>query len=490
MRYRSIAAVVLATLLLVGCFLPATAADKTYQYCYTYHNGELVESLPAFDLRKVIDQNDLQKNASIVDVETGEDTVYLVDEANSRIYLLDRENYSLVHTISKTILDKNGKPVIVDEESGKQLTMNGPKSVFLYDQQNELYVADTGNERILVLDADGLYFKRAITRPENMIGDTQFAPNKLVVTPIGKIYFTVTGSTEGIVELNNDGSFSCYFGTNEPEVSVIDYIWKSLASDAIREQMSRTYAPEFSSIDMDAEGFLYAVSFDAESTEKIFRFNGKGANVIRAAGNAELTGDAVTGLAHSTTTSQFVDIAVSDYGLYAVLDKTYGRVFVYNFDGYLLNVFSSRGSAKGQLRTPAGITWCGDDLLLVDSELAVAYVYTPTDFGSVMLEAEEKYYHGEWAAADDSYRQALKLNANYYVAYSGIGRNCLMNGKYEDAMYYFEMADDKNGYSQAYEEYRAAFIKENYVWFFLVILLAVVAVVYSEVRYQMKKKKR
>ena len=186
--------------------------------------------------------------------------------------------------------------------------------------------------------------------------------------------------------------------------------------------------------------------------------------------------------------SQFIDIAVSDYGMYATMDKTNGRVFIYNFDGYLLSVFGARGNMQGQTREPSGIAWVGDDLIITDKTVGAAFIYTPTAFGKHVLDAEEHYYNGRWAEADVSYREALRLNANYYVAYSGIGRNCLMSGQYEEAMYYFEMADDKNGYSQAYEYYRGEFIKNNYIWFFLVILLAIAAIIGSEVRYMRKNR--
>jgi 3-isopropylmalate dehydratase small subunit len=38
-----------------------------------------------------------------------------------------------------------------------------------------------------------------------------------------------------------------------------------------------------------------------------------------------------------------VDIAVTDYGTNAVIDKSKGRIFLYNFDGELLNVFADGG---------------------------------------------------------------------------------------------------------------------------------------------------
>ncbi len=485
---RKVFAVILSIMLMLSLGI-AVSADYTYQYSYTYHNGKLVDSLPAFTLEKTIDKNSLDIKASIggiVDVEVSEDRIFMVDETNSRIFVADKKD-NRIKTFIKTITDENGN-IVVDEATGKQLTLKKPQGVFYYEKENELYVADTGEKRIVVLDADSFCLKRVITRPDNMSGDTEFAPSKIVVTPIGKIYFIVKGGSEGIVELNSDGSFSCYFGVNEPKVSIVDYIWKSIATDEIREKMGRTYAPEFSNIGVDAEGFVYAVSNDAESTDMIFRFNGKGVNVIRSAGNAELTGDAEGGMVNTTSRSQFIDIAVSDYGMYAVLDKTHGRVFVYNFDGYLLNVFSSKGPAEGQLRLPASITWDEDKLVLADGELALVYIFEPTDFGRVVLEAEKNYFGGRWAAADEQYRKALEMNANYYVAYSGIGRNCLMNGEYEDAMYYFGMSDDKNGYSEAYEAYRGEFIKDNYVWFFVVILAVVFLVIYSEIRYIKKTK--
>ena len=285
---RALLALCLAAACLLLCGL-STAAEGTNQYYYSYHSGKLIDSIPAFELKATINSNSMDQSegsrvknlkiGSIVDVAVCDDRLYLVDEDNARVYVTDRETYTITSFI-KTIRDEQGS--IVMTEDGEQLTLVKPRSVFLYDKENELYIADAGAKRIVVLDADGLFLKRVITRPANMFGDTEFVPSKLIVTPIGKIYFTVDDGIEGIVELNYDGSFSCYFGVNEPEVNVIDYLWKTLASDEQREKMSRTYAPAFSNIDVDAEGFIYAVSSDAASLSSVFRFIGKGVNVIRS----------------------------------------------------------------------------------------------------------------------------------------------------------------------------------------------------------------
>ena len=75
-----------------------------------------------------------------------------------------------------------------------------------------------------------------------------------------------------------------------------------------------------------------------------------------------------------------MDIAVKPYGTYALLDKTYGHVFLYNFDGELLCVFGSKGSAVGQFKTPSTIAWLGDKLIIGDADLkAGCTVYIGTE---------------------------------------------------------------------------------------------------------------
>ncbi|MFD2505847.1 PknD, partial [Paenibacillus septentrionalis] len=85
------------------------------------------------------------------------------------------------------------------------------------------YIADTGAERIIVLDGTDYHLKRMINKPENMVGATQFKPSKIVVDKDGKISVIVQGSYEGIIEIHNNGSFSRYFGLNKPRVNIIDH---------------------------------------------------------------------------------------------------------------------------------------------------------------------------------------------------------------------------------------------------------------------------
>jgi DNA-binding beta-propeller fold protein YncE len=440
------------------------AADKTNQYDYAYGNRAIINSVAGFGLARTID-------ASADAISVGNGKLYLADSNASVIQVLSAADYSLITTIT----------------GGDSFGLTKPEGLYLSEALAELYIADTGAERILVLDAENYTLKRIITRPANMAGLTNFRPAKIAVDTSGRIYCVVSGSYEGLLELNPDGAFSRYFGVNTPEINLLDYFWKSIASRDQKQKMAKTFAPPFSNLDIDREGFVYAVTHDTASEKMIFRFNAKGENVIREEGYIDLRGDLTRSYVNKDVASAFTGISVAGFGAYAVVDRSYGRVFVYDFDGYMLTVFSKLGDTKGDLREPASIAWNGYDLLVGDTGTGKMYVYTPTDFGRAALAATEYYNRGDWERATAYFEEAIGLNANFYAGYSGVGRNYLMRREYEQAMYDFKMASDTKMYSQAYNGYRGAWIQKNFVWFLAAVIVLVLGVIFSEVRYARKR---
>jgi hypothetical protein len=457
----------------------AAGADTTSQYDYAYGPNHITSSAAGFILARTIDGSLLPNPPeSVDDVSVGGGKLYIADSVSSGVYVLNAEDYSYIATIT----------TLIDTIHEEQVTLTNPEGLYLSGPLNELYIADTNAERIVVLDAEDHSLKRIITRPENMAGVTNFKPSKIAADLSGRIYFVVSGSFEGIVQLNPAGDFSRYFGVNKPEVKLADYFWKSIASPDQKSKMAKTYAPSFSNIDIDSEGFVYAVTRDAVSEKMIFRFNAKGENVIREEGYIPLRGDMTRMYENNNVASAFTGIAAAGFGVYAVLDRSYGRVFVYDFDGYMLTVFSKLGDMKGDLREPSAIAWNGYDLLVGDKALGLVYVYTPTEFGRAALSAAERYNKGDWDAAAACFERALSLNANFYAGYSGLGRSFLMRRNYREAMYYFKMAADTKMYSQAYNGYRGIWIRKYFLVFMVIVLLFCGAVVYSELRYVRKNK--
>lgn len=489
----------LGAALMAAMLLPMTAqaseADGTgvvYEgYTYDYY-GNVKESPAAFELERIITVKDLNgvKLSSVDDVCTSRDgRIFIIDSLESRMNVLDSEgNY--VHSVK---LLRNGEGKIALDQDGNQIMLTNPEGVWIHEQEQEIYIADTGAQRIVVLNLEDYSLKRIIGRPENLSGDTQFKPSKITVDFANRIYAVVQSSYEGILELTAEGDFSGYYGVNVPFYSFLDYFWKSLSSDEQKSKMSKTYAPSFNNITLDGEGFVMAVTYDTSAQDYVFRLNSKGENVLREQDNIGVVGD-IWSMHSDDLGSQFVDIAVTDYGTYALLDRTKGRIFLYDFDGQMLNVFGSTGNLKGEYKSPSAIAWLGDKLVTADRTLKCVYILAPTAFGQAVLDGNESYYFGRWDEALVSFEKAVALNANYEVAYSGIGKNYLMKDDYRTAMYYFRLGNNREFYSKAYNGYRGKWLEEHFGVIMALLLLLVGAVIWSEVRYHRsrggKKKQR
>lgn len=482
---------VLILLLLVLAVTGAANVQASDGTSYVYDGyiydawGNALDSPAAFELNQVIDESNLNgmKVQGFNDVCTSRDgRIFIIDTLESRLHVMDEEG-TLLKSI-KVIRDSKDK-IVLDKETGNQLVLNLPEGSFYHEKNEELYIADTGAGRLIVLDGNNYAFKRVIKKPENMSGVSEFKPSKVTVDNADRIYVVVQSSYEGIIELNEDGTFSRYYGVNSPKVNFLDYLWKSMASDKQKEKMKKNYAPAFNNVTLDGEGFVYAVTYDSASQNKAFRLNSAGKNVLREMGNFYVMGD--IHYMRKGEGSKIVDVAVTDYGTYALLDKQRGRIFLYNFDGELLNVFGSLGNLKGELKLPSAIAWMGDRLVVTDSSLKCAYILSPTEFGAAALLASEKYYYGQWDEALTYFEKTIHLNANYEIAYTGIGKNYLMKDEYKTAMYYFKLGNAHRYYSKAFNGYRGEVLKENFVVVAVLFLIFIGVVVGSEIRYTKKK---
>lgn len=138
-------------------------------------------------------------------------------------------------------------------------------------------------------------------------------------------------------------------------------------------------------------------------------------------------------------------------------------------DGYFLN--------------PVALEHQGYDLLVLDSQDCCVTVLTPTEYGKLVYKATEQYHAGEYAASADTWREVMKRNGNYDLAYIGIGRALLQQKQFKEACDYFAMARDSRNYSEAFRYYRSEWVKQNIGWIFgIVAVLLVVPMVVGHIR--------
>ena len=138
-------------------------------------------------------------------------------------------------------------------------------------------------------------------------------------------------------------------------------------------------------------------------------------------------------------------------------------------DGYFLN--------------PVALEHQGYDLLVLDSQDCCVTVLTPTEYGKLVYKATEQYHAGEYAASADTWREVMKRNGNYDLAYIGIGRALLQQKQFKEACDYFAMARDSRNYSEAFRYYRSEWVEQNIGWIFgIVAVLLVVPMVVVHIR--------
>ena len=478
-------AVITKTLVIVLAFLiahnaPADVNTRSYDYAYDFWEISN-EAVPAFALERIIDRDTLGgiHVTGFDDIAFGGGKLFLIDSAENRLHILN-ENFEFITSIRLLFTGENR---IALDEREQQIMLTNPEGVFYHEISNQIYIADTGASRILVLDGDDFTFIRAIGRPDNMTGVTLFEPSKIVVDHANRIYAVVQSGFEGIITLNENGSFSGYFGVNRPRVNLLEYFWRVFATNEQRERMARVFAPAFNNLDIDDDGFIYATSHDANARYAVFRLNPSGVNVLIQDQDNPIRGDY-----SPLINNQFIAVSINDYGVYAVLDRGTGRIFIYNFFGELMSIINRPPGMKGSFSAPTGIAWVGDRLVATDRQLRRAYVYSMTDFGHLAFGSARHYHRGEWEDSAGLLEQALRINANYDLAYSGIGKYHLMQGDYRQAMYYLKLGQNRQYYSMAFNEYRNEWVESNFFWFCLIFVIITGAIVFTEIQYHKKGK--
>lgn len=460
MRVKSWLIVLAASLLIAGLGHNQAHAAPYEGYTYNYW-GDAVKSPIAFLPSRVITGDEAGTGAwqSPLDLYAAKDgLLYVLDSGNGRIVVLN-ENWETVRVIQEFNHD------------GKKDSFNNPEGLFV-TEAGQIYVADTENRRIVELNQDGT-FVRAIGAPESdVLSDNfEYFPRKVIVDKAGRIYVVGRGVFEGLIEFDSDGRFTGFMGTNRVQFDPVDLFWKTVSTKEQREKMVRFIPLEFNNADIDDGGFIYTTTADKNSLSSVKRLNPSGIDVLRVNGEFAPVGDL------TFNRSSFVDIKVSSNGVYRALDSTRGRVFTYNEDGNLLYVIGQLGNQIGTFKNPVAIESHGDAIYVLDRDLGRITEFKATTFGSLVNEANRLYSSGKHTEAAKLWQEVLRLDANYEMAYIGIGKSMLREGKYKEAMTYLKLGNDREYYSKALAKYRREYMREYFGLYMTVAIALLLSVI-------------
>ena len=259
-RITKILVLALVFIMLFGTV--SSFASEPYD-TYTYSiDGEPMASPPAYSAMEDFEVADMKisalKDPSDI-VSDNEANIYIADKGNNRIVVLNKF-YEHVHTIDTYV-----------DEFGKTQTFNAPQGLFVTNPdktangESYIYICDTKNHRVVIFDREYNYV-RTINKPDSpILTDAAFTPESIAVDIYGRIFIVSSASYEGVIVLSGEGDFTGFIGAQKVTYSLVEMIWRRFQTKEQREKQELNIGTAYNNITVDDAGFCYVTS---NSTKK------------------------------------------------------------------------------------------------------------------------------------------------------------------------------------------------------------------------------
>ena len=362
--------------------------------------------------------------------------------------------------------------------------------------EDVIYLCDSKNKQVLIVDADNFEIIQVVSAPEGVDFTDKFEPSKIVTDSMGRMYIVSINVYEGILLMNYNGDFMTMVGVNYTTLSFWDALKRSRKTEEQLAQETTILQTSFNNLAIDKFGFLYTVSgaiTNADGTQTtdtmIKRINQVNKDVLKRNGYSKPIGDLITiKTGANAGVSNFVAIAINDYGVYTVVDTKNNRLFTYDNEGNLLYISGGSGVQLTDIKTPVAITYQGEKILVLDKGNKCVMRFEPTDFAKSINKAVEYEYYGMSDSASNEWQNVINANPAYELAYVGVGKRLYDEKRYQEAMLYFEKGNDVKYFSRAYKMYRDDIIARYfpYVGGTILALVAVSITVKSVKKFKKK----
>ena len=397
--------------------------------------------------------------------------VYVLDSGNNRITVLDsRLAYLREITALKTA-------------DGAESSLNKPQGIFV-DAEENLYIADTGNARAVKIDGEGRLLAEFLRPESENYTSESFVPKKVLVDPSGMVYVLSESVFQGALLYDQAGDFQGFFGSADVQLTaqlLLDRVWKQLFSLEQRQKLAKYVPVEFSSFDVDGEGIVYTCSFyTTNNVAQLRRLNYLGNNLFED--NVNFGEETIVSYRTNTQSTSFVDVCVDDSGFLYALDITRGRVYVFDMDGERLMTFGTLSEQTGGFRKAAALDTLGDQVLVLDALKNNLTVFRPSAYGEAIREAVGLYRSGEYTAAMEPWQNVLRMNANNELAYRGMGLALMQQKDYQSAARCFRLGYDRENESRAFQMIRSDALRANIVWIIPLVLTLLAGLLFISAR--------
>ncbi|VEU81216.1 YIP1 family protein [Haploplasma axanthum] len=357
------------------------------------------------------------------------------------IYVADTGNQRIIKVNSK------GEILLKIEN------INQPTGIHV-DSNNNIYVADKGSKLVIKYDELGNEIQRFGRPTAPLFGDALYEPKKIVSGPRDILYIVGEGSTNGLIQLNSRGEFLGFFGTNPTTKS----FWQSIA-DIFNVGYARTIPVSPDNVAIDEKGSVFTVS--KTSSDNIKKFN---------------ISSSITLSMHQEDDIP-VAVKVNDFGNIYSISET-GVITEYDSYGNLIFMFGGLDTGNevlGRFVKPADIEIdANNNLYILDTGSNAIHILVRTEFAGKIHQGLNNYKNGIYDI--EEWREVLQMNSFFALANKSIANALYRNNQYDEALAYFRLANDREGYSDAFWQVRYDWLQSNLAVLFIVIISAFVLV--------------
>ncbi|MCL1865941.1 MAG: hypothetical protein FWF82_00865 [Oscillospiraceae bacterium] len=516
---------------MAGMMFSVFAKESYISYGYDWY-GDTYPVQSGYVVGQVITSNELGLDVPLSKPEdiflyqdeyTKEITFFIVDSGNNRIIICDEDfgnvrildeffygdDYQVENFVRDVVLDEKFPENNVTEEMvneiywaevekvGTKTTLKDPKGIHVTKKNDELrlYIADYENGRVISTGLDGSIFMEYNKPTTATYSVETFSPSKVLTDNADNVYICV-GIDKGAVRFNDKGEFKQFYGANRvtrTADAILNYFLRFILSREQMENRTRPVPVQFSNFTIDSDQFIYTVTATRRSTlDIVTKLDPSGRNVFAQQGYDNFTwGDFnepyIYGKQYS---SVMIDISVDHNGNIYLFDYESGKIFQYDKEGYLMFIFGGKGEQKGLFVAPTALETHEGKVYALDSVKNSITIFHLTEFGGLVVDAMDMFNRGLYADSLGPWEEVLRRDANYYMAYVGMGNAKLSIGEFDKALEYFHM-HSWQGYNMAFKDFRINYIRNNFnkLLGFALIAIGVVVAAAEGIRILQRKRK-
>lgn len=425
---------------------------------------------------------------TVVDEPKGDGKSHLARTQDA--YIPERTITELgLNSPSDIFIDKNGVLYIADTgnkrivkyeiatneclEELKYKEFTSPKGIYVTGN-GDIYVADSRAGALFIFDKDN-NLKNKIVRPDvPAFGDTPFDPHKVAVDENGNIYVVGEGVYGGIIQLTTEGDFLGFFAVNEARLTMLQRIQQLIFTREQMEKMSDVNPVTFANVGIDYRGIVYTVTM-GETVNGIKKHKTNGTNMFT----------------ETLYCNEDVADVWIDENLFVYSASKSGYIDVYTPQGELIFEFGSKETQLDVAGLFSALVSVAVDangnLWAIDGNKGYVQSYRQTEYAKQVYEALLLYEGGYYNEARAVWEEVLTLNQMSVIAHNGIGNAYMSQYDFHNAMEHYEIAGNHEKYSDAFWELRNVWL-QRYLAYFLIGVVLIAAVVYAANKLDKKKK--